>query len=55
MKMNASARFKTEIWCMDLAYVDNLNDNKGVKYLLVHQDMFDGTVDSNRKRREDSN
>ena len=35
-RMKAFARFKNEIWCMDLAYVDKLaKDNKGVKYLLV--------------------
>ena len=32
---------------MDLAYVDKLaKDNKGVKYLLVRQDLFDRTVDA---------
>ena len=46
-RMKAFARFKNEIWCMDLAYVDKLaNDNKGVKYLLVRQDLFDRTVDA---------
>ena len=36
-----------EIWCMDLAYVDKLANNKnGVKYLLDHQDLFDGTIDA---------
>ena len=45
--MKAFARFKNEIWCMDLAYVDKLaKDNKGVKYLLVRQDLFDKTVDA---------
>ena len=35
-RMKAFARFKNEIWCMDLAYVDKLaKDNNGVKYLLV--------------------
>ena len=47
-RMKAFARFKNEIWCMDLAYVDKLaKDNNGVKYLLVRQDLFDRTVDSN--------
>ena len=46
-RMKALARFKNEISCMDLAYVDKLaKDNIGVKYLLVHQDLFDGTVDA---------
>ena len=35
------------IWCMGLAYVDKLaNENNGVKYLLVRQDLFDRTVDA---------
>ena len=41
-QMKAFARFKNEIWCMDLAYVAELaKDNNGVKYLLVRQDLFD--------------
>ena len=45
--MKANARFKNEIRCMDLAYVDKLaEDNTGVKYLLVRQDLFDRTVDA---------
>ena len=46
-RMKAFARFKNELWCMDLAYVDKLaNDNNGLKYLLVRQDLFEGTVDA---------
>ena len=46
-RMRAFARFKNEIWCMDLAYVDKLaTENNGVKYLLVRQDLFDGTVNA---------
>ena len=46
-RMRAFARFKIEIWCMDLAYVDKFSkDNNGVKYLLVRQDLFDRTVDA---------
>ena len=46
-RMRAFARFKNEIWCLDLAYVDKLaNDNNGVKYLLVRQDVFDRTMDA---------
>ena len=31
-RMKAFARFKNEIWCMDLEYIDKLaEDNKGVK------------------------
>ena len=45
--MRAFARFKNEIWCMDLAYVDKLaKENNGVKYLLVRQDLFDRTVNA---------
>ena len=45
--MKAIARFKNGIWWMDLVYLDKLGiDNNGVKYLLVHQNLFDGTVDA---------
>ena len=34
--MKAFARFRSEIWCMDLAYVYKLaQDNNGVKDLLI--------------------
>ena len=53
--MKAFARFKNEIWCMDLAYVDKLaKDNNGVKYFLVRQDLFDRTVDAKGMKRKDS-
>ena len=40
---------------MDLAYVDKLaKDNNGVKYLLVRQDLFDGTVDAKGMKTKDS-
>ena len=46
-RMKAFARFKKEIWCMDLAYIDKLaKDKNGVKYILVRQDLFDRTVDT---------
>ena len=46
-RMKAFARFKIEICCIDLAYVDKLaKDNNGVKYLLVRQDLFDRTLDA---------
>ena len=46
-RMKALARFKNEIWCMDLAYVDELaKNNNGVKYLLVRQDLFERTLDA---------
>ena len=53
--VNSFARFKNEIWCMDLAYVDKLaKDNNGVKYLLVHQDLFNRTVDAKGMKTKDS-
>ena len=46
-RMRAFARFKNEIWCMDLAYVDIMaKENNGVKYLIVRQDLFDRTVNA---------
>ena len=46
-RMKAFARFKSEIWCIDLAYVDKLaKDNNSVKYPLVRQDLFGRTVDA---------
>ena len=55
-RMKAFARFKKEIWCMDLAYVDKLaRDNNGVKYQLVRQDLFDRTVDAKGMKSKDSN
>ena len=46
-RMRVFARFRNEIWCMDLAYVDKLaKEDNGVKYLLVRQDLFDRTVNA---------
>ena len=54
-RLKAFARFKNEIWCMDLAYVDKLSkDNNSVKYLLVRQDLFDRTVDAKGMKTKDS-
>ena len=54
-QMKAFARFKNEIWCMDLAYVDKLaKDNNGVEYLLVRQDLFDRTVYAKGMKTKDS-
>ena len=53
--MIAFARFKYEIWCMDLAYVDKLaKDDNGVKSLPVRQDLFDRTVDAEGMKSKDS-
>ena len=54
-RTRAFARFRNEIWCMDLAYVDKLAKEKnGVKYLLVRQDMFDRTVNAKGMKTKDS-
>ena len=53
--MKAFARFKNEIWSMDLAHMDKLaEDNNGVKYLLVRQDLFDRTVVAKAMKTKDS-
>ena len=40
---------------MDLAYVDKLaEENNGVKYLLVRQDLFDRTVNDKGMKTKDS-
>ena len=54
-RMSAFARFRNEIWCMDLARVDKLaKENNGVKYLLVRQDLFDRTVNAKGMETKDS-
>ena len=54
-KMRAFARFRNQIWCMNLAYVDKLEkENNGVKYLLVRQDLFDRTVNAKGMKTKDS-
>ena len=54
-RMRAFARFRNEVWCMDLAYVDKLaKENNGVKYLLVCQDLFDRTVNAKGMKTKDS-
>ena len=53
--MKTLGRFKKGIWCRDLAYVDLLaKNNNGVKYFLVRQDLFDGTVDAKGLKTKDS-
>ena len=53
--MRAFARFRNEIWCMYLAYVDKLaKENNSVKYLLVRQDLFDRTVNAKGMTTKDS-
>ena len=54
-RMRAFARFRNEIWCMDLAYVDKLaKENNGGKYLLVRQEFFDRTVNGKGMKTKDS-
>ena len=54
-RVRAFARFRNEIWCMDLAYVNKLAKEKnGVKNLLVRQDLFDRTVSAKRMKTKDS-
>ena len=50
------AKFKNEIWCLELAYVDKLaEDNNGEKYLLVRKiKVFDRTVDAKGVKTKDS-
>ena len=52
-KMRAFARWRNEIWCMDLAYVDKLAKEKnGAKYLLVRQDLFGRTVNAEGTKKK---
>ena len=54
-RMKAFARFRNEIWCMDLAYVDKLGkENNGVRNLLVRQDFFVRTVNAKGMKTKDS-
>ena len=50
-RMRAFARFKNEIWFMDLAYVDKLAKEM---FLLVRQDLFDRTVNAKGTKTKDS-
>ena len=54
-RMRAFARFRNEIWCKDLGYVDKLaKESNGVKDLLVRQDLFDRTVNAKGMKTKDS-
>ena len=54
-RMRAFARFRNEIWCMDLAYVDNLvKEKNSVKCLLVRQDLFDRNVNAKGMKKKES-
>ena len=54
-RIRAFARFKLEIWCMDLAYGDKLAEHLiGVKFLPVCKNLFDRTEDDKRMKTKDS-
>ena len=54
-RMRAFARFRNEIWCMNLAFVDKLaKENNGVKYLLVRQDLLHRISNAKRMKTKDS-
>ena len=54
-RMRAFARFRNEIWCIDLAYVDKLaKEINSLKFLLVRQDLFDRTVNAKGMKTKDS-
>ena len=54
-RVKAYARFKIDIWCMNLAYFGKLaKGNDGVKYLLIRRDLFDKTVDAKGMKTKDS-
>ena len=54
-RVRAFARSRNEIWCMDLAYVDKwAKEQNGVKYLPVHQDLFDRTVNARGMKTKNS-
>ena len=55
-KMEGLAKFESEVWCIDLGYLDKIVKNKiCVKFLSVHQDLFNRTVDAkgNEKKTSD--
>ena len=54
-QMEAFARFRTEISCMGLAYIDKIAKvSNGVKYLQVRQDLFDRTVGAKGMKTKES-
>ena len=53
-RMKAYAIFNRRLWCMDMTIVEKLADDKGVKNLLVPQDVFDETVDAKGVEGRDS-
>ena len=55
-KKEAFAIFKSYIWCVDLAYVDEVaKRNRDLMFSLVHQDlqMFEGTAEAKGMKTKD--
>ena len=54
-RMKSIGRFKIEIWCMDLAYIDKLaKRTNGVEYLQTRREFFDRTLVSEGMRAKES-
>ena len=54
-RMRVFARFRNEIWCIDVGYVHKLaKENNSVKCLMVRQDLFDRTVNAKRMKTKNS-
>ena len=54
-RMRAFAKFRNEISCIHLAYVDEVaKKNNGLKYFLVRQDLFDRTINAKGLKTKDS-
>ena len=54
-RRRAFARFRSEIWCMDLANVDKLaKENNVLNYLLIRQDLFHRSVNAKGMKTKDS-
>ena len=51
-RIKAFARFRSELWCMDLAYVNKLAKERCNVRCKVRQDVFDRTVDAKGMKTE---
>ena len=53
--MKASARYKNETWCIDMAYLDKLAKvDKGLKNPPVRRKLFERTVHRKRMKTKGS-
>ena len=53
--LKAIARFRIEVWWLDLAYADKqAEDKKGVTFLLVRQNLIERSVDAKRTETNES-